>query len=111
MQRGIERALLHTQDVAGDLLDTFRNGPAVKRLKRQGAEDEQVQRALRKINGSRLHHPPLLLLQEGTRAYVEAQGDWGLPAASGMRCTSPAKDKFMKRVPDFQIVKRQFLRS
>src|SRR6476660_4321114 len=75
MQRGIERALLHTQDVARDLLDTFRNSPAVERLKRQGAEDEQVQRALRKINGSRWHQVPLLLLQEDIPAAVEAQGD------------------------------------
>ena len=85
VQRGIKRALLHTQDVAGNLLNTFRNGPAVERLKRQGAEDEQVQRALRKINGSRWHPIPLLLLQEGTPAVVEVQGERrteiGIPTA------------------------------
>src|SRR5262249_18439427 len=61
--------------VARDLLDTLRNRPAVERLKRQGAQDEQVQRALRKINGSRWHHLPLLLLQELTSAVVEVQGE------------------------------------
>ena len=34
MQRGIERALLDLQNAFGDLLDAFRNGPAMLRLKR-----------------------------------------------------------------------------
>jgi hypothetical protein len=86
VKRGIKRTLLHTQDVAGNLLDTFRNSPAVERRKLQGSEDEQVQRALRKINGSRWHQVSLLLLQEVTAAVVEVQGDkkrreTGMPTA------------------------------
>src|SRR6516162_612967 len=50
MKGRIERPLLHSQHIARNLPDTFRNGPAVKRLQRQSAQDEQVQRSLWKIN-------------------------------------------------------------
>jgi hypothetical protein len=50
-----------------------RKNVTVGRLKRQGAEEEQVQRALRKINGSRCITFHLWLLQEGTNAAIEVQ--------------------------------------
>src|SRR5260370_9963831 len=59
MERGIERALLHEQNFAGNLMDALRDGPAVLRLKRQRAHNHEVQRSLRKINSALCHlFPP-----------------------------------------------------
>jgi hypothetical protein len=49
VQRGVQRTLLDLQNVFGDLLNTFRNGPAVLRLESNRFEDEQIQSALRQI--------------------------------------------------------------
>src|SRR4051812_19430466 len=53
VQRGIERALLNAQQVAGHLLNALRYSPAVERLQGNSAEDQQIKCALRKINGLR----------------------------------------------------------
>ena len=49
VQRGVQRALLDLQNVFGDLLNTFRNGPAMLRLESNRFEDEQIESALRQI--------------------------------------------------------------
>src|SRR6185312_15401198 len=49
VQRRIEGSLLHLQHLAGNLLDAFGNRPAVHRLQRDGAQDEEVERALYQI--------------------------------------------------------------
>src|SRR5262249_33924060 len=46
LERGIQRALLHEQDVVGELADARRDRPAVHRLERERLEDEEGQRAL-----------------------------------------------------------------
>ena len=78
MQGGVERSLLDTQYVAGNLLDTFRDGPAVLRLKDQRLQDEQIQSALRKIDTCGGHVGwlvPFRFYRKDTRFPVEAQGD------------------------------------
>src|SRR5204863_7294670 len=59
MQRGIEGALLYKKSLAGDLMNALRDGPAVLRLKSEGAEDQQVQGALRKVYSRVRHFAPL----------------------------------------------------
>ena len=49
MQRRVERALVHPQHVLGDLLDALRDGPPVHRACQQGAQDQQVERALQQV--------------------------------------------------------------
>src|SRR5262245_10025478 len=56
MECRIERALIDLQDIFGDLLDAFRDRPAVQRLGSQRAEDEQVECARQKVrNGGPRH--------------------------------------------------------
>src|SRR5947207_4736989 len=59
MQRGIQGALLYEKSLAGDLMNALRDGPAVLRLKGEGAEDQQVQGALRKVYSRVRHFAPL----------------------------------------------------
>jgi hypothetical protein len=47
MERRIERSLIHAQDVARELLDSLGDRPPVTRLRRKGAENEEVERALK----------------------------------------------------------------
>ena len=49
MKRGIERALLHLQDVLRDLLQALRDGVAVERPERRHLQDQHVERALQQI--------------------------------------------------------------
>ena len=49
MERRIERPLLHTQQLVGDLLDSLGDGPAVEWLERDGAKDQQVEGALQQV--------------------------------------------------------------
>jgi hypothetical protein len=49
VERGVERALLHLQDLVRDLLYTLCNCPAMLRLKRDCFQDEQVKGALHEI--------------------------------------------------------------
>jgi len=62
----IERSLLDAEDLFGDLLDALGDGPAVLRAERERAEDEEVERALRKFD-TRNRHVPLYLLQDNVR--------------------------------------------
>jgi len=50
MQRGIERALIHLQDIFGNMANALSNGPPVHGLDRYGLEDQQVESALHKIS-------------------------------------------------------------
>src|SRR5215467_1386599 len=62
VQRRIQRALLHAQHVARNLLDALGNGPAMLRLQCQRSQNQQIQSSLRKINPRHVK-PPLSLLQ------------------------------------------------
>src|SRR5262249_25939868 len=66
VQRGIKRPLLHLQCFARDLLDALRDGPAMQRLEREYAENQQVERALYEVG--RLH--PLIIYRNA----VDNQG-------------------------------------
>src|SRR6478672_9669459 len=46
VQRGVKRPLIHAEHVLRDLLDALGDGPAMLGAGLQGAEDEEVQRAL-----------------------------------------------------------------
>ena len=52
VEGGIEGALLDEEDIAGDLLDAFGDGPAVDGRYGDGFEDEQVESALDEIGWS-----------------------------------------------------------
>src|SRR5262245_15262793 len=49
MERRVQRALLDVEGRAGDLVEAFRDSPAVLRLEGHGLQDEEVECALRKI--------------------------------------------------------------
>jgi hypothetical protein len=51
MESRIERALLDLQDVARQLLDPFREGPAMLRLELQRFQNEEVERPLNEVDG------------------------------------------------------------
>jgi hypothetical protein len=51
MERGIERSLVHLQDVARQLLDALRNRPAMLRLEQERLQDEEIERALDEVDG------------------------------------------------------------
>jgi hypothetical protein len=51
MKRGIERALLHLQDVARQLLNAARDGPSVLRFELQRFEDQKIEGALDEVDG------------------------------------------------------------
>src|SRR5262245_51710878 len=53
MERGIERPLPDRQLFVRQLLNAFRDGPAVQRLARQRFQDEEIERALEQIRGFR----------------------------------------------------------
>ena len=52
MERRVQRALADLQDFAADLLNALGDGPAVRRLERDGLEDQQVERALNEVRWS-----------------------------------------------------------
>ena len=54
MQCRIERALLHLQDVAGNLLKPLRDGVAVNRPESDDFEDEDVERPLQEVRFRRV---------------------------------------------------------
>src|SRR6476469_3793750 len=68
MERRIERPLLDSQRVAGELLNALGNRPSVLGTEADGLQDQQIKRALRKI------HAPLSLRQENRSVPVEVQG-------------------------------------
>jgi hypothetical protein len=49
MQSRVQRALLDLQHFARDLLNAFRNGPTMLEFKRDGLQDQKVERSLDKI--------------------------------------------------------------
>jgi hypothetical protein len=61
VQRRIERALLHSDDVARELLQPLRDAVAMQRPQRNDFQDEHVERALRQV-GLRQGHQYLALL-------------------------------------------------
>jgi len=56
VQRGVQRALLHLEGVFGDLLQTLPDGVAVERSERNDLQQQQVERALKKIGLRALSH-------------------------------------------------------
>src|SRR6185369_10677303 len=75
MKRRVQRALLDVERRAGDLVEALRDRPSVLGLEGHGLQDEEIERALRKIESFVGHAAtPLLLRQETTRTPVEAQG-------------------------------------
>jgi hypothetical protein len=46
VQGGIERALVHAEHVARNLLDALRDAPAVLGARQQGAQDQEIERPL-----------------------------------------------------------------
>src|SRR5215212_1344726 len=58
MQRRVERPLLHLQHLARDLLDPLRDRPAMRRLEREGLQDQEIEGALHEI-GRSAHMPRL----------------------------------------------------
>src|SRR4051794_41428661 len=61
VERGIERALLHLEDIAGDLPDAQGDAVAVDRTEGDDLEDKHVERALEQIGLVFLRwHAPLL---------------------------------------------------
>lgn len=76
MEGGIERPLLNAEHVARYLLNALGYAPAVLRPEGEGAEDQQIQSALRQVDVWNRHLLfPLLLLQEHTTSLVEEQGE------------------------------------
>src|SRR5579863_4785344 len=78
VERRVERALGHGKDVAGDLLDALRDAPAVLRLERQRAQDEEIEGALKHV-GLAADHGFLPLdnrQQEFLLSLVECQGEY-----------------------------------
>src|SRR5207245_10841266 len=49
MQRGVERALLHLEHLARNLLDTLGNGPAVQWFERDGFKNQKVESSLHEV--------------------------------------------------------------
>ena len=49
MQSGIERALIHLQDILGNMANALSDGPTMHRLERDGLEDKKVESALHEI--------------------------------------------------------------
>src|SRR5205085_11024479 len=72
MKSGIEGALLDAEYVAGNLLHTLGDGPAVPRSKSDRSQNQQVEGALREIDALG-HFRPLSLLQDAIPSLVEAQ--------------------------------------
>jgi hypothetical protein len=71
----IKRTLLDAENLARDLLDAFGDGPAVLRTQGECAEDEKVERALRKNRYKELACSPLSSTGKCTSPFVEAQGE------------------------------------
>jgi len=74
VERWIERTLLHLQDVRGDLLDPLGYRPAVLGTEREGSQDQQVQRALWKLQSLVAHLLPFCFDRKDSTRLVEAQG-------------------------------------
>jgi hypothetical protein len=51
LQSGVQRSLLHLQDVVGELADALRDRPAVERLQRDRFHDQQIDGALDQVGG------------------------------------------------------------
>jgi hypothetical protein len=49
MERWIECARTHLEDIARDLLDSKRDAPAMHRLERECLQDQQIERALQPL--------------------------------------------------------------
>ena len=49
VQSGVERSIAYLQYVAGNLLQSLADGPAVKRLKGKNLKDQQIKGALNEI--------------------------------------------------------------
>src|ERR1017187_2281296 len=62
MQRGVQRALLDRQDLAGDLSDSLGDGVAVNGSKVDHFQDQEIESALGKIGLGRRHGGYLVLL-------------------------------------------------
>jgi hypothetical protein len=75
VQRGIERPLLDAQQVAGHLLDSLGDRPAVHRLEGTRAQDQEIERALQDVSVV-AHPPPLKLRRDGPPvSLVDSHGE------------------------------------
>src|SRR5687768_16967273 len=52
VQRRVERAIAHLQNVVGNLVEPLADRPAVEGLEREDFQDEQVERALHEVSWS-----------------------------------------------------------
>src|SRR4029077_17361126 len=82
---GIQRTLLDLQDFAGYLMDSFGNRPAVVGAEGECSQDQEVQRALRKINTLVSHQLPLSFYRDDSIPPVGAQGGPQLTSASARK--------------------------
>jgi hypothetical protein len=103
VKSGIERPLLNTQRIAGDLLNTLRYRPAALRFKNERLQDQQIQcpAALRPGFPSAIfiYFISLPLLQEkNISCLVEAQGK-----RVHLRFTQRDQGVYFRRTPGWQI--------
>src|SRR5439155_26573126 len=74
VQRGVERALLNAEHLAGHLLDALGDAPSMLGVEGEGAKDEQVEGALGEIDACG-HWVPFRFYRKDIRRLVEAQGE------------------------------------
>src|SRR4051812_11872870 len=94
MERGIQRALLDAQDIRRNLLQPFRDGPAVLWLERERAEDQEVERALRQVHAFVGHCVSPIASTKDTLTSVEVQGEdaeWRTRAITGWHSAARTK--------------------
>jgi hypothetical protein len=58
MERGVERALIHLQDVVRNPANALGDGPAVHGLEGNGFQDQEIESALNEVGGF-AHAAPL----------------------------------------------------
>src|SRR6516165_8921736 len=75
VQRRIQRPLPHLQDPAGHLVDALGNGPTVLRSERQRAQNQKIERALRKIEHRFRHASPLRFYRKITPLLSKYKGN------------------------------------
>jgi hypothetical protein len=81
MQRGIQRTLLNQKYLTRNLVDALGNGPSVHRLEKQSAQDQEIERALRKIDGLFGHVLPFRFYRKITLLLSKHKGTFRLPGA------------------------------
>jgi hypothetical protein len=94
MQRRIQRTLLDLENFAGNLMDPLGNSPAVIGSQGQRSQDQQIERALRKIDALLRHMLPLRFYREVTLFLVEVQGEgsWIVCRAPTQGCAGESWD-------------------